>query len=130
MPKLPVSVRGILNKVSEASPGDLQFLAERFHDHALDERMSAEELKECVSALGHASISDFCVAAGIPDHVARRWQRFGVSSEMQAVLMLMLAEQKRFENAAVEFEKVTHVGLLDFLRGRKVLKGKPEKQSL
>ncbi|MBN9044328.1 MAG: hypothetical protein J0H18_01525 [Rhizobiales bacterium] len=122
MSRLPINVRDILNKVSETSPSDLQLLAERLHDHALDERMPAETLRDCVVGLGFEGIAEFCAAAGIPDHVARRWQRFGVSSEMRAVLLFMLAEKKRAEQAVREFETVTHVGLIDFLQGRGVLR--------
>lgn len=122
MPKLPVPVRGILNKVAETSPSDLHLLAGRFHDHAVEERMSVEALRLHLAELGFSNISAFCEAAGIPSHVAKRWERFGVSSEMQAVLAFMLQRQQKFEGAVQEFETITHSGLIDFLRGRAVLK--------
>lgn len=121
MPRLPVPVRGILNKVVSTSPSDLQMLAERFHDHAVEERMSAEELRAVLAKLGYQSISSFCEAASIAPHVTKRWERFGVSSEMQAILTFMLLKQQKLENAVQEFEAITHVGLINFLNSRDVL---------
>lgn len=121
MPKLPVPVRGLLNKVAETSPSDLHLLAERFHDHAVEERMPVEALRQQFAELGYPSITAFCEAAGIAPHVAKRWERFGISSEMQAVLSFMLKQQKNFKTAAQEFEAITHVGLISFLQNRKVL---------
>lgn len=120
MSKLLNEVGGILSKLAESSPRDIQFVAERLHDHALEERMSAPDLRTLMSELGYSSISSFCEAAGIPSHVAKRWERFGVSSEMRAVLFMMRSEKNRFEQVTNEFESITHVGLVDFLRGRKV----------
>jgi len=120
MSKLLTEVGGILNKLAESSPRDIQLVAERFHDHAIEDRMTASDLRALLVELGYSSVSDFCGAAGIPLHVAKRWERFGVSLEMRAVLMMMQSQRKRFEQATHEFEAITHVGLVDFLRSRKV----------
>lgn len=122
MPKLPIPVRGILNKFSEASPRDFHLLAERFHDHAIEERMSVEALSRRIVQLGFPSILAFCEAAKIPPHVAKRWERFGVSPEMEAVLSLMLLRQEKLESVVQEFEAITHVGLIDFLKSRSAIK--------
>lgn len=120
MSKLLNEVGGILNKLAKSSPRDIQFVAERLHDHAVEERMSASDLRALLSELGYSTISGFCDAAGIPAHVVRRWERFGVSSEMRAVLLMMQTQRQRFEQATHEFEAITHIGLVDFLRSRKV----------
>lgn len=118
--KLFNEVGGILSKLAESSPRDIQLVAERLHDHAIDERMSAPELKALLGELGYSDIFSFCEAAGIASHVAKRWERFGVSSEMRAVLIMLQAQNQRFRDATNEFEAITHVGLVDFLRGRKI----------
>ena len=119
MPKLLTEFGGMLTRLAEASPRDIQFVAERLHDHTVEERMSAADLKALLSELGYSSISNFCEMADIPLHVAKRWERFGVSSEMRAVLLMMQAQKRHFEQVTNEFEAITHVGLLDFLRSRK-----------
>lgn len=119
MSKLLTEFGGILTRLAESAPRDIQFVAERLHDHAVEERMSATDLRALLSELGYDSISDFCDVASIPLHVARRWERFGVSSEMRAVLLLMQAQRRHFDQVTKEFEAITHVGLLDFLRSRK-----------
>lgn len=120
MSRLLNEVGGFLTKIAESSPRDIQLFAERLHDHAVEERMSASDLRVALLVLGYSSIADFCDAAGIPTHVAKRWERFGVSSEMRAVLLMMLAQRQQFDQATREFEAITHVGLVDFLRSRKV----------
>jgi len=117
--KLLTEVGGILTRLAESSPRDIQFVAERLHDHAVEERMSATDLGVVLNELGYSDISNFCEAADIPVHVAKRWERFGVSAEMRAVLLMMQAQKRHFEQVTNEFEAITHVGLLDFLRSRK-----------
>jgi hypothetical protein len=118
--KLLTDVGGFLNRIAESSPRDIQLVAERLHDHAVEERMSAADLRAVLAELGYSTIADFCDAAGIATHVARRWERFGVSSEMRAVLLMMQGQRRQFDQATGEFEAITHVGLVDFLRSRKV----------
>ena len=121
MPPFPAEVRSILNRVISASPADLRLVAQRLHDHALEERMSGDELRSVADKLGYRTVADFCADLGMPTHVAERWERFGVSSEMKQVFALLINQRKRFADAVKEFETITHVGLEDFLRGRGVL---------
>ncbi|GAB1583139.1 MULTISPECIES: hypothetical protein [Phyllobacteriaceae] len=121
MPAFPSDVRSILNRVMDSAPSDLRLVAQRLHDHAIEERMPASEVRECLSELGYRNIAEFCSDLELPPHVAERWERFGVSSEMKQVFRMLINQRKRFAEAAAEFEKHTHVGLLDFLRSRGVL---------
>lgn len=121
MPPFPAEVRSILNRVIGSSPADLRLVAQRLHDHALEERMSGEELRTALDSLGYRSIAEFCAELDMPLHVAERWERFGVSTEMKQVFALLINQRKRFTDAVDEFETITHVGLKDFLRSRGVL---------
>ena len=121
MPKFPNQLHTILNRVFESSPSDLKLVAQRLHDHAIEERMSADDVKDCLSQLGYDNITDFCRDLDMPVHVAERWERFGVSAEMRQVFGMLINQRKRFAAAVNEFEAITHVGLVEFLRGRGVL---------
>lgn len=121
MPPFPSEVKSILNRVMDSSPSDLRLFAQRLHDHAVEERMPADEVKASLSLLGYKNIADFCADLELPGHVAERWERFGVSAEMKQVFGLLLKQRQRFAEAAAEFEACTHVGLLNFLKGRGVL---------
>ena len=116
MPPFPAEVLTILNRVIGSSPADL-----RLHDHALEERMSGEELRSALEKLGYRTVAEFCAELDIPPHVAERWERFGVSVEMKQVFTFLIDQRKRFVEAVKEFEAITHVGLEDFLRSRGVL---------
>ncbi|MEK1887043.1 MAG: hypothetical protein AAAB35_05555 [Phyllobacterium sp.] len=121
MPPFPAEVRTLLNRVIGSSPADLRLVAQRLHDHALEERMSGEELRATLDKLGYRTIAEFCADLDMPVHVAERWERFGVSAEMKQVFALLINQRKRFAEAVKEFESITHVGLEDFLRSRGVL---------
>lgn len=117
----PPDIRSLIGKVIKASPSDIRFMAQRLHDHAFEERMSAATMRALVRELGHADIAAFCAAVGLPRHVAERWDRFGLSAEMQQVLAFMVAERRRLAAAVEDFESATHVGIDDFLRERDLI---------
>ena len=110
--------RSVVGKLMSASPADIRIAAERLRDHALETRMTPEETRAFVAGLGYGSLEAFCAAIGLPAHIARRWDRFGVSSEMKQVFELLLTQRRRMAEAVDEFESMTHVGVDDFLRER------------
>ena len=111
-------LRSVIGKVMSSSPSDIRLFAERLRDHALYERMSGEETRAFVADLGYDSIEAFCSAIGLPAHIARRWERFGVSSEMKQVFALLIEQRRQLADAVSEFEAMTHVGIDDFMRER------------
>lgn len=111
---LPVSVGRTLGRI----PADIRLVVQRFHDHAVDPRLSPKDTSALVRELGFADISAFCEALGLPDHLAERWSRFGISNEMNAVLRYMVAQRRAVADAVEEFESMTHVGIDDFMRER------------
>ena len=90
----PSELRSVVGKLMTASPSDMRLVAERLRDHMLETRMTPEATRAFVADLGYDSIEAFCAAIGLPEHIARRWDRFGVSSEMKQVFTLVL-EQRR-----------------------------------
>ena len=111
-------LRTAVGKVMGASPSDIRLVAERIRDHALETRLSPEETRAVVANLGYENLDAFCAAIGLPAHIARRWDRFGVSSEMKQVFELLVDQRRRMADAVNEFESMTHVGIDDFLRER------------
>jgi hypothetical protein len=114
----PSDVRNLITKVMGASPADIRLMAQRLHDHAFEERLSPEATREFVRQLGYESLDAFCADIGLPQHIAERWGRFGVSAEMRQVFSLLVAQRRRMADAIAEFEEMTHVGIDDFLRER------------
>lgn len=108
----------VVTKVLGMVPSDVRLIAQRFHDHALEPRLSPEETAALVAELGYDSIGLFCIAAGLPEHLAVRWSRFGISGEMHRVLRLMAAQRRAVAEAIEEFESMTHVGIDDYMRDR------------
>lgn len=90
----PSELRSVVGKLMTAAPSDVKLVAERLRDHVLETRMTPEATRAFVADLGYDSIEAFCAAIGLPEHIARRWDRFGVSSEMKQVFTLVL-EQRR-----------------------------------
>ena len=122
MPDLsPPDVRALLGRVMDASPADIKLMTQRLRDHVFEPRMSAAETRALVRELGHQDIHALCSAAGLSPHIAERWDRFGISGEMQKILLFMLGEKQRVTEAIQEFEQITHVGIDEFLRERKLL---------
>lgn len=117
----PPDIRSLIGKVVKASPSDIRFMAQRLHDHAFERRMSAATMRTLLRELGHDDIAAFCSAVGLPPHIAERWDRFGLSGEMQQVLAFMVGERRRLAEAVEEFESATHVGIDDFLRERDLI---------
>jgi len=118
---LPTPLKTILNHVMTSSPDDVRIAAQRLRDHLIAERMPPEELRTALSELGFQSIAEFCQEAGIASHIQERWESFGVAEDMRQILAYMIAERRRFVQAVEEFERVTHVGLMDFLQNRNIL---------
>jgi len=118
---LPTPLKTILNHVMTSSPDDVRIAAQRLRDHLIAERMPPEELRLALGELGFHSIAEFCQEAGIAPHILERWENFGVAEDMRQILAYMITERRRFVQAVEEFERVTHVGLMDFLRGRDIL---------
>jgi hypothetical protein len=117
----PADVRNLITKVMGASPADIRLMAQRLHDHAFEQRLSPEATKEFVRQLGYESLDAFCADIGLPQHIAERWSRFGVSGEMRQVFSLVVAQRRRMADAIAEFEAMTHVGIDDFLRERDLI---------
>ncbi|AMS44842.1 hypothetical protein N7E70_028390 (plasmid) [Aminobacter sp. NyZ550] len=117
----PENVRSLVSKVMRASPSDVRLIAQRLHDHAVEERMSPEAARAFVTELGYGSLEAFCADIGLPGHIAERWGRFGVSGEMRQVFTLLAAQRRKMAEAIAEFEAMTHVGIEDFLRERGLL---------
>jgi len=114
----PSELRSVIGKVMVASPSDMRLFAERLRDHVLETRMSPEETRAFVAKFGYDSLDAFCSAIGLPPHIARRWDRFGVSFEMKQVFALLLDQRRRVAEAVAEFESMTHVGIDEFIRER------------
>jgi len=112
---------GPLRKVINMSPADIGLITRRVYDHVVERRMSPEETQSLVAECGYGSVEDFCAEIGMPEHIARRWSRFGISGEMRLVLLHMRDRQRRMEGAVKDFESMTHVGVDDFLKERGVL---------
>ncbi|OJU49224.1 MAG: hypothetical protein BGO03_15285 [Mesorhizobium sp. 61-13] len=117
-PFQPSEVRNFVSRLMGASPADIKLVAQRLHDHAFEQRMSAEDTKAFVGELGYESLEVFCADIGLPAHIAERWGRFGVSGEMRQVFTLLASQRQRMAEAIAEFEEMTHVGIDDFLRER------------
>lgn len=117
-PFQPSEVRNFVSRLMGASPADIRLMAQRLHDHAFEQRMSAEDTKVFVRELGYESLEAFCADIGLPAHIAERWGRFGVSGEMRQVFTLLASQRQRMAEAIAEFEEMTHVGIDDFLRER------------
>ncbi|MFC5387551.1 hypothetical protein ACFPLB_16450 [Aquamicrobium segne] len=117
-PFKPADVRNIVTKVMEASPSDVRLVAQRLHDHAVEERLSGEDTLLLVRELGYESLEAFCAGLQLPAHIAERWARFGISVEMRQVLTLLVTHRRQMDEAVREFEDITHAGLDDFLRER------------
>lgn len=98
------------------SPNDLRLVAQRFRDHAIEQRLSASEVELIVQDLGYPDLDSFCRDAGLPHHITERWKRFGVSWEMGQIFAFLVAQRKRVRDAVQEFESTRHVGLDDFFR--------------
>lgn len=116
----PNDVRRVLVKAINnlPSPNDLKLVAQRFVDHAVEERLSAQEIEAILQDLGYDSLQSFGRDVGLPDHIIERWMRFGVSWEMSQVFAFFAAQRKRIRDAVDEFETTRHVGLDDFFRDR------------
>lgn len=121
MADFPSDVRSILSRVMDTAPSDLKLMAQRLHDHAVEERVAPAEVTANLAQLGYAGIAEFCADAGIADHVAERWARFGISTEMNLVLKLLIRQRQRFADATEEFEKHTHLGLPEFMKSRDII---------
>jgi hypothetical protein len=100
------------------SPNDLKLVAQRLVDHAVERRLSVEEVDSIVQELGYQNLETFCRDAGLPDHIIERWKRFGISSEMGQVFAFLAMQRKRVREAVEEFESTRHVGLEEFFRER------------
>lgn len=114
----PSEVKSLFSKVMAASPADIKLVAQRLHDHAFEPRMSGEEIRDLIVSLGYQSLDSFCADIGLPDHIAKRWSRFGISGEMKQVILLLATQRQRVAEAVAEFEAMTHVGVDEFMRER------------
>ncbi|WP_173931898.1 hypothetical protein [Chelativorans sp. Marseille-P2723] len=117
MQAMPTLVKSLI----DTTPGDMRMLLQRFRDHALEERMSPVDTELLMADLGYDSIQAFCADADLPEHVAERWSRFGISFEMRQVLTFMLRQRQRIRKAVTDFESVTHAGLDDFMQEKGVI---------
>ncbi|GHC70223.1 hypothetical protein [Limoniibacter endophyticus] len=119
LPPLPPEKMGnIVTQVMKVGPRDLRLIAQRLYDHALEPRMPPGATKALVADLGYRNLREFCAAIGLPEHIADRWSRFGISSEMRQVLLLVTEQRLRMIEAIEEFESMTHCGIDDFLKSR------------
>ncbi|MBW3096677.1 hypothetical protein [Pseudohoeflea coraliihabitans] len=110
-----------LDRMLSGTPTDVRLLAQRFRDHAIEPRCSIEETRELVADLGYESIEAFCAAAGLPAHLAARWERFGASGSVRQLLLMMRSQREAVAAAVEDFESSTHVGLDDFMRERGII---------
>lgn len=113
-------IRQVLAKAIHTlpSPNDLRLVAQRFVDHAVEPRLSPSDVDVVVQELGYSDLENFCRDVGLPEHIAERWKRFGVSSEMGQVFAFLALQRKRVRDAVQEFESTRHVGLDDFFQDR------------
>ncbi|HET7412398.1 MAG TPA: hypothetical protein VFJ18_07015 [Pararhizobium sp.] len=109
---------GLFDKITGMAPSDVSLLTRRFYDHVVERRTSADETQALLSECGYENLDAFCADIGMPAHIARRWSRFGISSEMYRVLLHMRDRRQEMRDAVEEFESMTHVGVDDFLRDR------------
>lgn len=100
------------------SPNDLRLVAQRLVDHAVEPRLSPADIDAMVQELGYRDLDGFCRDVGLPGHIAERWKRFGVSSEMGQIFTFLVQQRRRVRDAVDEFESTRHVGLDEFFSER------------
>jgi hypothetical protein len=118
--QFPPDLSRIVDRAFRFSPGDIRHVLDRIHAHAVEPRMSPDELRDAVQALGYASVHEFGRVVGLPMRTIDAWMRLGVPQESAQLVRAMLAMRDRFQQAAEELDQYTNVGLADYLRDRKL----------
>jgi hypothetical protein len=118
--QFPPDLSRIVDRAFRFSPGDIRHVFDRIHAHAVEPRMSPEELRESIQALGYASVHEFGRVVGLPMRTIDAWMRLGVPQESAQLVRAMLAMRDRFHQAAEELDQYTNVGLADHLRDKKL----------
>jgi hypothetical protein len=122
-PSQPTDLRQVLAKAiyTLPAPTDLKIVAQRFLDHAIEPRLSPEDVAATVRDLGYPDLESFCRDVGLPDHITERWKRFGISSEMSQIFAFLTVQRSRVRDAVEEFESTRHVGLDEFFTERNLI---------
>ncbi|MBS7695894.1 MULTISPECIES: hypothetical protein [unclassified Chelatococcus] len=116
----PPDLGRIVDRAFGFQPRDIRHVLDRIHAHALEPRMAPAELEAAALALGYSSVYAFGHAVGLPIRTIDAWMRLGVPQESAQLVRALLAMQDRFTRAAEELDQYTHVGLVDYLRDKRV----------
>ncbi len=104
----------------ELRPSDLRLLLQRVHTHTLSPRMSPEEFRETVLALGFETVEDFGDRVGLSRSTIESWSRLGLSRDSAQLLLALLAYRNRVAEAMVDFERCTQIPLDDFFESHRL----------
>lgn len=102
------------------TPSDIPLVLERLHSHTLKPRMSPDEFRSTMSALGFEVAEDFADHIGLPHRTVKSWARFGMARDAAQLLLALLHYRNRVQRAIGDIEGVTHIGLTDFFAEHKL----------
>ena len=116
-----INKRGGTSPVPFPFPADPRHALRRIHAHLVAPRLSGEDFGLIIKAMGYDSIYDFAAEFDLPVQSVEDWRSAGMTFE-SAQLLRGLAKLKMDTNDAVlEFDSYTHVGLEDFFKERNLI---------
>lgn len=118
--QFPPDLSRIVDRAFRFQPGDLRHVLDRIHAHAVEPRMTPEELEAAARVLGYSSVHAFGHGIGLPIRTIDAWMRLGVPQESAQLVRALVAMKDRFTLAAEEFDACTHVGLVDYLKDKQI----------